>query len=86
MAMFDPLAQHQACAAAAPRTRPQSASSWPASPRPDTALDITSETVVVYAKLSPFERTFLRQNRLFPLHTAAQAADLIEGSPDGHHP
>jgi hypothetical protein len=42
-------------------------------------VDITSATVTVYARLSQFERTFLRQNLLFPVHTAAQAADLIAG-------
>jgi hypothetical protein len=34
---------------------------------------------VVHGPLSVFERTFLRQNLVFPVHTARQAAELIAG-------
>lgn len=74
-----PLAQHQACASAA---RPDEATVRQLLARigrEDASVDITSATVTVHDELSPFERTFLRQNLLFPVHTAAQAADLIAG-------
>lgn len=74
-----PLTQHQACAAAAPPDEATVRQLLARIGRPDAGVDITSATVTVYAKLSQFERTFLRQNLLFPVHTAAQAADLIAG-------
>ncbi len=74
-----PLAQHHACAAAEPPEQATVRQLLARIGRPDAGLDITSATVVVHAPLSPFERTFLRQNLLFPVHTAAQAADLIAG-------
>ncbi|MFH9983699.1 hypothetical protein ACH4ND_31685 [Streptomyces sp. NPDC017179] len=74
-----PQAQHQVCAAA---TRPDETTVRQLLDRigrADTRVDITSATVVVHAPLSQFERTFLRQNLLYPVHTAPQAADLIAG-------
>jgi DNA repair photolyase len=74
-----PVAQHQACATA---ERPDEATVRQLLARigrPSADIDITSATVTVHAPLSQFERTFLRQNLLFPVHTAAQAADLIAG-------
>ncbi|SEM86408.1 hypothetical protein [Streptacidiphilus jiangxiensis] len=47
--------------------------------RPDAPVDITPSTVVVHAPLSQFERTFLRQNLLHPVHTPTQAAALLAG-------
>ncbi|QDN54174.1 hypothetical protein [Streptomyces sp. S1D4-20] len=74
-----PQAQHQVCATA---TRPDKTTVRQLLARigrPDAHVDITSATVVVHAPLSQFERTFLRQNLLYPVHTARQAADLIAG-------
>lgn len=74
-----PLAQHRACAAAQPPEENTVRQLLARIGRPGTDIDITSASVTVHAPLSQFERTFLRQNLLFPVHTAAQAADLIAG-------
>ncbi|MFE4829862.1 hypothetical protein [Streptomyces sp. NPDC056672] len=74
-----PQAQHHACADAQPPGEEDVRHLLARTGRPDARLDITSATVVVHAPLSSFERTFLRQNLLFPVHTARQAADLIAG-------
>lgn len=74
-----PLAQHRACAAAQPPDETIVRQLLARIGRPGAGIDITSASVTVTAPLSQFERTFLRQNLLFPVHTAAQAADLIAG-------
>ncbi|MFI6883788.1 hypothetical protein [Streptosporangium canum] len=74
-----PLAQHRVCADA---TRPQQVHIrhlLRRLGRDGACFAITSATVVIHADLSPFERTFLRQNLLYPVHTARQAAELIAG-------
>ncbi|MET7345596.1 hypothetical protein [Streptomyces sp. NPDC005547] len=74
-----PAAQHQVCASARVPDEEQVRQLLARINRPDTRLDITDTTVIVHARLSQFERTFLRQNLLFPVHTAHQAIDLIAG-------
>ncbi|MGW1641494.1 hypothetical protein [Streptomyces lavendulae] len=74
-----PAAQHQACATA-PVPRPQELTQLlQRINRAGTRFDITPTTTVIHAQLSQFERTFLRQNLLAPVHTARQAAELVAG-------
>ncbi|MEU5961993.1 hypothetical protein ABZ777_12390 [Micromonospora parva] len=74
-----PTAQHQICAAAQPPEEETVRQLLARIGRPDARVDITSTTTVIHAPLSQFERTFLRQNLLFPVHTARQAAELVAG-------
>lgn len=74
-----PLTQHQACATAERPDDTMVRQLLARIGRPGADIDITSATVIVHAPLSQFERTFLRQNLLFPVHTASQAADLVAG-------
>ena len=67
-----PLAQHRVCAAATPPAAEQVRHLLERIGQPDTRIDITTRSVIVHAPLTPFERTFLRQNLLYPVHTAAQ--------------
>ncbi|MDG4832991.1 hypothetical protein O7627_27340 [Solwaraspora sp. WMMD1047] len=69
-----PLDQHAVCAAATPPTKEQVRHLLARIPKPDAAFSITGHTVVVHPELTPFERTFLRQNLVFPVHTAREAA------------
>ncbi|MFE3629459.1 hypothetical protein [Streptomyces goshikiensis] len=74
-----PAAQHQVCATTVlpdPETVRQLLVRLD---RAGTRFDITATTVVVHAPLSQFERTFLRQNLLHPVHTPDQAAALLAG-------
>ncbi|MDX3855781.1 hypothetical protein [Streptomyces sp. AK02-01A] len=74
-----PAAQHQTCATAQAPDEETVRQLLARVSRSDARLDITASTVVVHTDLSPFERTFLRQNLLYPVHTARQAADLVSG-------
>ncbi|MER5780178.1 Ldh family oxidoreductase [Streptomyces mobaraensis] len=74
-----PAAQHQLCATATMPEEGTVRQLLARIGRPDARFDITASTVVVHADLSQFERTFLRQNALHPVHTARQAADLLAG-------
>lgn len=74
-----PAAQHQACAAASAPRPEQVRQLLARIGRDDCAVDVAVGTVVVHAPLSQFERTFLRQNLLYPVHTARQAAALLAG-------
>jgi len=74
-----PAAQHRVCASARAPREHEVRHLLARLGRPDTRVDITALTVVVHAPLSQFERTFLRQNLLFPVHTVAQAAALTAG-------
>ncbi|MFJ1756477.1 hypothetical protein [Kitasatospora sp. NPDC088134] len=76
-----PAAQHQVCAATTTRLPDEETARHLLERlgRPDAPFDITPSTVVVHADLSQFERTFLRQNLLHPVHTPAQAAALLAG-------
>ncbi|WP_316779705.1 hypothetical protein [Streptomyces sasae] len=74
-----PQAQHQVCATATLPDETTVRQLLARIGRPDARADITLATVVVHAPLTQFERTFLRQNLLHPVHTARQAADLIAG-------
>ncbi|MEU7925126.1 hypothetical protein [Micromonospora sp. NPDC049107] len=74
-----PAAQHEVCAAAQPPNEETVRHLLARIGRPDARVDIAGTTVVVHAELSPFERTFLRQNLLYPVHTARQAAELVAG-------
>ncbi|MEV5823731.1 hypothetical protein ACFYMB_24475 [Micromonospora haikouensis] len=72
-----PTAQHQMCAAAQPPDEETVRHLLERIGKHDARVDITAVTTVVHAALSPFERTFLRQNLLFPVHTAQQTAELV---------
>ncbi|MFE7805880.1 hypothetical protein ACFU51_14685 [Streptomyces sp. NPDC057430] len=74
-----PAAQHHQCAAAATPRTAEVGQLLERIGRAGTRFDITPVTTVVHADLSPFERTFLRQNLLAPVHTARQAAELVAG-------
>jgi len=74
-----PQAQHQVCATITLPDQDTVDQLLARIGRPGTRVDITPATVVVHAPLSPFERTFLRQNLLHPVHTAHQAATLVAG-------
>jgi DNA repair photolyase len=74
-----PHAQHHTCAAAHRPHDTDLAALLSRLGRAGTRADITGSTVVVHAPLNPFERTFLRQNLLFPVHTPDQAAQLLAG-------
>ncbi len=74
-----PTAQHRKCADAKVPNESTIRDLLARIGRTGTPVDIRPATVVVHADLSPFERTFLRQNLLFPVHTAPQAADLAAG-------
>ncbi|MFI6883728.1 hypothetical protein [Streptosporangium canum] len=74
-----PLAQHQVCADAVRPQQPQVRQLLHRLGRGEDRFTITSATVVIHGALSAFERTFLRQNLLYPVHTAPQAAELIAG-------
>ncbi|MFC8849113.1 MULTISPECIES: hypothetical protein [unclassified Micromonospora] len=72
-----PTAQHQMCAAAQPPDEETVRHLLERVGKQGARVDITVTTAVVHTALSPFERTFLRQNLLFPVHTARQAAELV---------
>ncbi|MFG2430275.1 hypothetical protein [Streptomyces sp. NPDC048590] len=74
-----PTAQHDVCAASQSPDEETVQQLLARIDREGTPVDITPSTVVVHADLSPFERTFLRQNLLHPVHTARQAAELVAG-------
>ncbi|MEV0846380.1 hypothetical protein AB0J21_10980 [Streptomyces sp. NPDC049954] len=74
-----PAAQHGACATAKAPDTEVVHHLLDRIGRGATRFDIVRTTVIVYAELSQFERTFLRQNLLFPVHTAEQAAVLFAG-------
>jgi DNA repair photolyase len=74
-----PADQHRVCADASPPDEETVRQLLARIGRPDTRVDLTGGTVVVHAPLSPFERTFLRQNLLYPVHTTRQAAELVAG-------
>lgn len=74
-----PAAQHHQCAAAAMPRHEDVTALLDRISRSGTRFDITSTTTVVHTDLSQFERTFLRQNLLTPVHTARQAAELVAG-------
>ncbi|MEV6676294.1 hypothetical protein AB0N09_05410 [Streptomyces erythrochromogenes] len=74
-----PSAQHQQCAATTTPTAREVAQLLERIDRAGTRFDITPLTTVIHADLSQFERTFLRQNLLAPVHTARQAAALVSG-------
>jgi DNA repair photolyase len=74
-----PAAQHQRCADAVMPQASTVRDLLTRIGRSGARADVTASTVVVHTDLTPFERTFLRQNLLFPVHTARQAADLVAG-------
>ncbi|OUC97730.1 hypothetical protein [Streptosporangium minutum] len=74
-----PLAQHQVCADAVRPQQAQVRQLLHRLRRDEERFTITNATVVIHGALSAFERTFLRQNLLYPVHTAPQAAKLIAG-------
>lgn len=74
-----PAAQHAACATARAPQPEQVRHLLARIGRDGSAVDIAAGTVVVHTPLSQFERTFLRQNLLYPVHTAPQAAALLAG-------
>lgn len=72
-----PLTQHAVCAVA-PQPSPEQVRHLLARmAQPEATFTITERSVVIHGPLTPFERTFLRQNLLFPVDTARQAAEQI---------
>jgi DNA repair photolyase len=72
-----PLAQHAVCATATTPTPDEVRQLVMRIGRPHTPFTIAGGSVVIHGALNPFERTFLRQNLLYPVDTEAQAAAKI---------
>jgi DNA repair photolyase len=74
-----PLAQHEVCAAGTPPTSSVVAGLMERLNKPTMPFTITSRSVIISGPINQFERTFLRQNVLFPVVTDLQFVDAAVG-------
>ncbi|TCB91612.1 hypothetical protein E0H26_25330 [Micromonospora zingiberis] len=72
-----PLTQHAVCASAPTPASEQVRHLLARMQRPHTRFTIAGGAVTIHDDINPFERTFLRQNLLYPVDTEYQAATKI---------
>jgi DNA repair photolyase len=75
-----PMSQHQVCASSAVPSAVDIEALLLRLGQPDLSYRVTSRAVVVAARLTQFERTFMRQNLLFPVLTDHQYVSTAAGA------